>query len=300
MAHLPPSTFHLPPPILPPYIMDSSFTEENSFVSFERLFDGYQHHRFSSLSQLKSLLRSRQAALYEDKTREQFVVVSKFPPSSLSKLDENFFKFVRLSYNKNTQLAVFKVMYGTAHELACREFLYCIYDELTAMNVMRELDSLGTSTVTIGNWTKQADECWAPKAQDTNLRVIFEIGLSESSRHLAMDARGWLETQGSTIELAITMIVDQSNPSITIQLWEKDVRQYNIRTRNRPEQAYCVQEMTIVHQNNGTIVSQNLVLPFKAFLGRDPQDAIERDLILTRSRLQTLAEDIWRKQRFIN
>jgi hypothetical protein len=51
-------------------------------------------------------------------------------------------------------------MPGLEHGIASWEFLYCIYNEIQAMNLDDEINSLGSSTVQIGNWRKEAGECW--------------------------------------------------------------------------------------------------------------------------------------------
>ncbi|KAK9319780.1 hypothetical protein V1517DRAFT_31319 [Lipomyces orientalis] len=80
------------------------------------------------------------------------------------------------------------------YEAASRAFYDCIRDEILAMNLEHEVEPLGSTTVQIGNWKKEADECWALSTQNTQIKAVLEIGLSESSRRLALDARGWLET----------------------------------------------------------------------------------------------------------
>jgi hypothetical protein len=125
-----------------------------------------------------------------------------------------------------------------------------------ALNLWDQIDSCGTSTVKIGNWTKQADECWAPSQQATQLSMILEIGLSESVSRLALDIRGWLETAGSTIGVAITMNINRNCPQIIIKRWELCARQYSVATRASPAST-CTDEINITRQNNTTAVSRD-------------------------------------------
>ncbi|PTU20048.1 hypothetical protein P175DRAFT_0264353 [Aspergillus ochraceoroseus IBT 24754] len=77
-----------------------------------------------------------------------------------------------------------------------------IYEEVAAMQLQDEIRSLGSSTVQIGNWIKEADESWAPPPPAPPLlpgiqsQLSWRVGLWESASRLALDARGWLETSG--------------------------------------------------------------------------------------------------------
>jgi hypothetical protein len=129
--------------------------------------------------------------------------------------------------------------------------------------------------------------------------MILEIGLTESARRLALDARGWLETTGSTIEVAITMKIDRNNPHITIRYWERGPRLSHIATCQSPMSARCMDEITITRVNNTTTVSGDLTVPFQKVLGRNPTVPLERDFLIPRQKLQRIAEKVWRKQGFI-
>ncbi len=38
-------------------------------------------------------------------------------------------------------------------------FFSCIHDEIIAMQLQDEIDELGSTTIQIGDWKKEADEC---------------------------------------------------------------------------------------------------------------------------------------------
>jgi hypothetical protein len=102
----------------------------------------------------------------------------------------------------------------------------------------------------------------------TSLTNYLEIGLSESARKLAIDARGWLETVGSTVQLVIAAKISRDSPEIIIQLWELQPRSYSIRTRASPPSAKCTKEIWLSRMNNRTVVSDSLTLPFEKVVGR--------------------------------
>ncbi|KAL1966543.1 hypothetical protein VTN77DRAFT_4465 [Rasamsonia byssochlamydoides] len=273
-----------------------------SLDPFDKLVEGLDHHPFTSIRSLRKRLEDRRLALETDKTRNHFLVFTNVPEHEVARLDNGSSrasKFARLSYNTVTQILIVKVMPRPEHDIASREFGYCIYDEVSAMNLRNEIDSLGSTTVQIGNWKKQADECWAPSQQATQLSAILEIGLSELAQRLAADARGWLETTGSTIEVAITMKVDRNNPQITIRLWERGPRLSLIVTRQSPTTAHCIDQIEITRTNNTTIVTGDLTLPFRKVVGRVPNNPLENDFLIPRQKLQQVAEKVWRKQGFI-
>jgi hypothetical protein len=271
---------------------------------FEKLAEGLELYPFTGVQSLRKRLNDRRDALQKDTTRDQFLVFSNVPVSIASNMSDDscrVSKFARLSYNVTTQTLIVKIMPSPEHEAASRAFYDCIRDEILAMNLEDEVEPLGSTTVQIGIWKKEADECWAPSARNTQLSAIFEVGLSESSRRLSLDARGWLETSGSSVKVVITLKIDRNIPQITIKRWELCAQQYSIATRASPVSASCTDEISITRQNNTTTVAGDLSLPFQKVVGRavDPNNILERDFLIPRQSLQRLAERVWRKQGFI-
>jgi hypothetical protein len=81
-----------------------------------------------------------------------------------------------------TGTLIAKVMPNPAHELAIRSFDLLISLELRVMNIYHDMRPFGSTTVTVGNWKKEADCCWAPASTITRLSFVVEVGLSESAR----------------------------------------------------------------------------------------------------------------------
>lgn len=258
---------------------------------------------FTSLQSLRRRLNDRREALEKDTTRNQYLVFSNVSESIASNLSDDscpVSKFARLSYNVTTEILLVKIMPRPEHEVASLAFLLCIEDEIRAMNLGDEIEAVGSATIQIGNWRKEADQSWAPPARDTRLSMILEIGLSESARKLAQDSRGWLETAGSTIQVVITMNIDRNRPQITVRHWELGPRLSTTVTCGSPQSAHCVNEITITRANTTTTVSGDLTLPFRKIVGRvrNPSSS-ERDFFIAQTKLERVAEKVWRKQRFI-
>ncbi|KAB8234202.1 uncharacterized protein BDW43DRAFT_310558 [Aspergillus alliaceus] len=111
-------------------------------------------------------------------------------------------------------------MSAPEHGIAAKAFELLISLELVSMNLEDHVDLLGSTTVTIGSWKKEADFCWAPASKATALSFVVEVGLSESARNLPLDARGWLETCTSSVKLVVTIGINRANPEVILHRWE--------------------------------------------------------------------------------
>jgi hypothetical protein len=199
-------------------------------------------------------------------------------------------------------------MPNPAHELAIRSFDSLISLELRAMNVHRDVRPFGSTTVTVGNWKKEADCCWAPASTNARLSFVVEVGLSESTRQLALDARGWLETYSSSVKLVVTISIKRENPEIIFHRWELVPRGYGVRTRSSPLSARRTAFLKLSRTNNTTSVTgesymngittttTQLDLPFDKVVNRPSYQPLERDLVIPEQELRSFAEDIWSEQ----
>ncbi|KAJ5097817.1 hypothetical protein N7532_004818, partial [Penicillium argentinense] len=128
--------------------------------------------QFTSKEDLINALNRQHGELFEDETREQYLLFTSVPlpqASALSHEQSRVSKFCRLSFDVATGTLVAKVMPSCVYEIP-----------------------YGTMTVTFGNWRKEADSCFSPTLQAPNppLTFVVETGLTESAGHLRLDARG--------------------------------------------------------------------------------------------------------------
>lgn len=138
--------------------------------------------------------------------------------SKLSDEKSRTSKICHLSYNAHTGILIVNVKLNSVpYALAIRSFDLLIAFELSAMNIRREVKPYGSVTTTIGNWTKEPDCSWSPAKGRIN--CVVEVGLSESTRHLSFDARYWLETHSSSVELVVTITVNRDHPEIIFNRW---------------------------------------------------------------------------------
>ncbi|KAL2814946.1 hypothetical protein BJX63DRAFT_390884 [Aspergillus granulosus] len=204
-------------------------------------------------------------------------------------------------------------MLSSAHEHAAERFRQIIAREMFAMNLDEELDALGSMTVSIGNWMKEADCCWAPPPPSKKPKISFvvEIGLSESMPHLALGAHGWLETPTSSVNLVVTIAIRSNHPEIILQQWELPTCRSNVVTRSSPILAHRTAFIKLSRINNTTSVTgesymngttaniTQMDLPFNKILNRPPNPPLERDFVISAQELRRFAEEVWGMQELL-
>ncbi|KAL2809728.1 hypothetical protein BJX63DRAFT_445123 [Aspergillus granulosus] len=178
--------------------------------------------------ELTKFLEHRRRALYRDKTWDQYLVFTS------------------------------KVLSNPAHELSIGPFRFLIFLELHAMNIHYEILPLGSTTVTLGNWTKKAN--WALALTNSRLNCVVEVGLPESARQLAIDAHG--------------------HPP----LFQRGVLHSLKDTTSVTGESYM---------NGTTTIATRLDLPFDKGFNRSPHPPVEGDLVIPEQELRHLAENIW-------
>ncbi|CEJ59508.1 hypothetical protein PMG11_08132 [Penicillium brasilianum] len=268
-------------------------------------------HPFTTIQSFRKALERRHQELLQDQTQDQYLVFTSVPPAQFPRLSQDgsrTSKYSRICFNAETGILIVKVMPTITHELAIRLFDQLITFELQAMNLLQHIDPLGSTTIPVGNWKKEADCSWGPASVNTGPSFVVEVGLSESTRHLALDAHGWLETPSSSVQLAVTINITRTNPEIVLRRWELTPRRYSVRTRSSPSSAQCTALIKISRTNNATSVTgefyvngtatatRQLNLPFAKITGRNPQPPLERDFVIPEQALENFAEGIWRRQ----
>ncbi|KAI9375971.1 hypothetical protein BJX61DRAFT_24291 [Aspergillus egyptiacus] len=265
---------------------------------------------FTTDASLRQTLEHHQHMLQQDKIRDQYLVFTSVPLTQSSELSDDqsrTSKYCRFSFNLKTGTLIAKLMPGPAHELAGRSFDLLISQELCAMNIDCEVWPFGSTTVTLGNWKKEADCCWAPGSTVERLSFVVEVGLSESARHLALDAHGWLETNASPVNLVVTIGIRREYPEIIFRRWEL-LHGPGTPTRSSTPSTSCtafiklsrIDSTTSVTGEcyvNGTLMNTTqLDLPFDKIVNRPPRQPLEKDLVIPEQKLRYFAERIWNVQ----
>ncbi|CAG8919150.1 unnamed protein product [Penicillium salamii] len=266
---------------------------------------------FTTEESLQESLEDRQQALQHNETQNQYLVFTSVPSIQASRLSDErsrTSKYCRFFFNAETGILIAKIMPNFVHDFAIRSFEKVIDFELHTIQVHRHIRSFGSATTKIGNWTKEADACWAPVETDARLSFVVEIGLPESTQHLALDAHGWLESDSPSVNLVVTISIKRNTPEILLRQWELGPRQSGVVKRSSPRSAHCTSFLKLSRTNNTTSVTgesyidgittttTHLDLPFNKIVNRPPRQPPERDLVIPEQELRSFAEDIWSEQ----
>lgn len=290
-----------------------SSIESKSEDPLAQLAKEVKQQPFTTNKSLRNSLERRQQALQQDQTQDQYLVFTSVPPAQSSRLSDDgsrTSKYCRFFYNVETGILIAKVMPNPAHELAIRSFDELISAELRTMNVRRDVKPVGSTTVTVGDWKKEADCSWAPASAIARPRFVVDVGLSESARQLSLDAYGWLVTYSSSVKLVITININRKDPEIILHRWELVPRGYDVLTRSSLSACRTAflklsrtNNTTSVtgesYMNGTTTTTTQLDLPFDKIVGRPPHQPLERDFVIPGQELRSFAEDIWSAQSFL-
>lgn len=293
-------------------VSSSEFSAENEYQDpLFQLASELDQQEFTSYKKVVRSLESRAEALLLGQTYNQFLLFSSVTPAQAFRLSDDasqISKNCRFSFNTEMGILITKLIPYAAHQTAIRSFDYLIMSELCALKINDEVRIFGSATVDVGNWTKEADCCWAPSVSSARLSFVVEVGLSNSTRKLCLDARSWLETPSSSVKVVITIVINHSNPEVTIRRWELVSREAGAVTRASPLQASCTTMLRVSRSNNTTSMTgesqltgvhtntTRLTLPFDKIVGRSPRQPLERDILISEQQLRSFAERIWEAQ----
>jgi hypothetical protein len=188
-------------------------------------------------------------------------------------------------------------MASPEHESIIGSLTFFLSLQIANMGLFAELDLLGTTKVRYRNFHKRPDACIGPVGSTpVILNFVIEVGVSESSPRLAINAEKWLLLPGSAVQIAVTVEASRTRPEIVICCWEC------VSTRSNTQSAVCTQRVTISYTNNTTAVTEPITLPFQKVVGRpiDPSRPQEQNFVLTANDLAVVAEKVWRRQNFIS
>ncbi|KAL2870695.1 uncharacterized protein BJX67DRAFT_344393 [Aspergillus lucknowensis] len=224
----------------------------------------------------------------------------------LASEDTRPLKSMKLGYSFSDRYLTIR-MPGFAHEILSGLFKQIVDEQLCAMRVSREIIPCASPLTVIGQRAKEPDACWLSKATGS-LKVVVEVGASESARQLAIDARGWVETPSTTVERCIT--INLTNDSdLVLEVWKLGPRVYPLRSRNLLPSALVTQHIEITHQASGpqirgwslddTLTSQfsdEIRIEFDTILGRPPGNSQEADIVCNKDMLSEFAATFWDSQ----
>ncbi|CRL17846.1 unnamed protein product [Penicillium camemberti] len=212
-------------------------------------------------------------------------------------------KSAKFHYLPNCQILRVKIMPGWDHEILIALLRDLIESQLRSMNVKHEVITLGSPKNVFGSWVKEPDLCWSLETSCSQPRCIVEIGTSETSRQLSVDAHGWLESPHSSAKAVITIAfkyidAEKAPNPLTISLWEPVDRISNVDTRRSPLTTTRTAALDVWNvagtltvtgfrvvkdeeEEDIQMTTNELRLPFDLFIGRPASNEGEGDIVLT-------------------
>jgi hypothetical protein len=276
--------------------MDIGFS--TSFL--EGFPDGTETRQFTNLISLRKRLNDHRNALERKESRNQYLIFTSVPESIFQRLSDSS-RSTRLLYNWKESTLVVKITLGALHEVAAEHFKGRVFLRICNMGLLDEVSLLGSLEVQFGDFIKQPDGSWGPDIQYPRPKCVLEIGASESANRLAIEAHGWLESRDTTVELVITIEINQDIPELVLRRWELIPGQCARPTQAAPRSsASCVQTVTTSYLNHLTTITGDLILPFDKIVGQpaNPNRPLEQDFTITQDDLRLTSQRVWKAQGF--
>lgn len=267
----------------------------------EELWDGEPTFQFMKAPDLERTVQAFKLALARDPNHGQYLVFKGVPYATIERLVDNrdcTLYDCRILYAHTSKTLRIK-MPSRAHDVLAVSFGQRLAFKLEPTGAYSMLTPSGPVTMHMGNVTKMPDAGWGPAGKDY-LTGVLEVGYSESSPLLALDARLWLEKPESHVQHVVTAKISPTRPEIVFRKWEAE-RHTLTKTRSKPEwQAKVTQEARAALANETVTVSGQIDLSFIQIFERPADQAAgQGDIILTQDDLATLSRAIWVIQKFI-
>jgi len=145
-------------------------------------------------------------------------------------------------------------MVGAVHEFTNRIFAQCMDLKLFTMNMLGEIEPMGSAQCNIPDSGKEPDSSYKPHLvrprEDDWPTLVMEIGVSEKLAGLQNDARWWLHNSRKMVKTAILISVKRREEHMVFQQWERvKVPNLHITRLNKRETVripMCIAEVDIV------------------------------------------------------
>jgi hypothetical protein len=286
----------------------STYSDTSSTAFLEGLPDETPKYRFINVPDLERKVAVHEQDLLDKKTTNQFVVFLDIPDRAVDRItaESSPISHYRIFFAHSAKVLIIK-MTSMIHERAAAVFSNLFEAKVSTMGLSNDLISVLTAQQSYNGVRKCPDNQWGlqplPQHQFAP-SLILECGYSESPLpRLAIDARWWLESSQSPVEMVITIKICHGNAKIIVQKWELGTRRQGSYSNARANSPLAVKtgEVSISRQNNNTVVSGTIVLPFDKIFRRPPNPAqpLEGDIMFTVQDLETIAEQTWRIQGFM-
>lgn len=298
---------------------DSDTDSQRASHFLQGLPPNTQHHYpYRSDRDLATKTRALREELINETSFQQYLVFEDAPPDSVYPLIKQDPTIPRACYDASLELLVVRI-----DSLVQWQALNATLSELIATRV-REM-GLDGSLIPVGHAPhifdsviKEADCAWEARTVHGNnrstgnddgttstLTLVGEFGFPESASRLDVDARRWIEENGSSIQMAFYATVNARKPEVRIVVYERTAQtrtwHANAGQPRRVSSAPATvrQMVHVVRQDGKTVVSDELVLPFdKVFLRAANPGTLEEDIVLSKEDLGVSVERVWKLMGF--
>jgi len=278
-------------------------------ITSSQLLEGLedQTRTFTSISGLRSAIRTLSNHLYQGTAISQYLVFQSVTEGDFAEIEEKRYAIrrgLRFTYCTDIDTLIIKVP-SREHERVNRAFTHDFARRIEHMGLtdIDDLCDMGGTTYTGRSTKKEADSCWRPVATRPNPldwpTLVFEVGVSETLRKLRNDVRWWLANSQGRVKIVLLFKIDRVARTIHIEKWEcRPVTPTYALRSNRPPVQVPTQIQTVDIDANGVVTGSPpattppLVLHFQNILLRQPVPP-EQDVIYTAQNLQRLANGIW-------
>ncbi|EFR04660.1 hypothetical protein MGYG_07666 [Nannizzia gypsea CBS 118893] len=190
-----------------------------------------------------------------------FLIVVGVPSTILQDYDTEYpNRGPLLSANIREGILILKTKAKAPHEILAHRLAFYLMIGISNMSLEDEIDGTGTARFTnrTGTFVKQPDASFTPDGREWPILVV-ETGLSEKGSKLAIDARRWLESEGSEPKVAITAYIDQTGPQITFDKWEHESEPQRV-THSSTLRGDIVEKVIVIRHNGITEVAGDMTI----------------------------------------
>lgn len=266
--------------------------------------DGTSYTTFTSMKDIQSLVDFQIEKYSTNHLSSPFIVITEVSPVAfLQEFDKLYIdKGPRITADLKSRTIILETMVLYPHEIFSRLADIKMDQKSREAGWRSSITPLGAGRVDYENWRKEPDSSWGPISSKSST-IVLEVGLSESDYHLSHMAQGWLETDGSKINLVITADINRRTPLIVVRQWEKVTAQSSRSiTRNYRNLMVASQttEIRISHQDGRTrVTGGDLNISAENMLNRPPNAGEAVSIRFTHHELEEMAEEVWVNQGFM-
>ena len=261
--------------------------------------------QLKDITQVLKAINLRADKLIAGESKQQYLIFRGVTQTDLAEIDDVLPKYARVTYYKDINLLVIKLMPAGKHEFSHAEFGLMIIQKMIMMGMpWHELCPVAATRFKGPSSSKEGDTSFKPasRVRETDLpTIMIEAGLSESLARLKVDAKLWLSysrPNRDKVEIVIIISVQPEDRVLHIERWENADRPGRPVTRSNPAQIpMMMQEITIRPNAAGAITLNEvtgapLVLNFNKIFLRNPT-APETDFTFTANELADFANYFW-------